>query len=423
MKLYRKAILPIGFKANGMASGIKKSGRLDLALFYSDIPAKSTCQFTANKIQAACIKINKRYLKNNGQFQAIIVNSGNANCFTGNFGLRDAEEITKSLAEVLGIKKEAILVSSTGIIGRRLPLSKIKDAIPDLVRSLSRQAIDKAKRAIMTTDTFTKEITVKFNIGNQIITMCGIAKGAGMIAPNMACPEQSRGSTSLTTILSKRSASKDRGATMLCFLLTDAHITQRALIHALKTAVDKSFNCITVDGCMSTNDSVIMLANGASNNTLIDINPVRNIAAKEGHSKISNGVNKNFDSFVKALNIVCLELAKLIVKDAEGATKFIQIKVKGAKSFQEAKKVALSIANSNLFKTAMYGKNPNFGRIVASVGASGIDIKERDLKIKVSPLNKRNINVDVSLNRGDSEAVVYTSDLTPEYIKINAEYN
>jgi len=394
MKIYKKAILPLGFKASGLACGIKKSGKLDLALFYSDLPARATCQFTTNKIQAAPIKINKRHLKGNRYFQAIIINSGNANCFTGNLGIKDAEETTKVLADNLGIKKESILVSSTGIIGRRLPLFKIKKAIPELVEGLSWQGIGKAKRAVMTTDTFTKEMTVKFNLGERVISICGVAKGAGMIAPNMACPGRS------PELVEGRS----RGATMLVFILTDANITQRALDKALDIVVDNSFGCITVDGCMSTNDSVMLLANGASGNNSI-------------------GLNKNFKPFVKALNLVCLELAKMIIRDAEGATKFIQIKVTGAINFAEAKKIALSIANSNLFKAAMYGENPNFGRIMAAAGASGIDIKEKDLKIKASPLNKKEIKVNVSIGRGHASAVVYTSDLTPEYIRINAEYN
>lgn len=378
MKIYRKATLPLGFKAGAVACGIKKSGKLDLALFYSESTAKAACRFSANKIQAAPIKLNKKYLQANRQFQAIIVNSGNANCFTGSPGLQDAEETSIAAAASLGIKKESALVASTGIIGKKLPLHRIKKAIPGLVAGLSMAGIDKAKKAIMTTDTFAKEITAKFNLGSSTVTICGLAKGAGMIAPNMA--------------------------TMLCFIFSDAKITQRALDRATDIAVDNSFNCISVDGCMSTNDSVMVLANGASANALIDI-------------------DKNFGSFRKALGIVCLELAKLIIRDAEGASKFIRITVAGARNFSQAKKAALSIANSNLFKTAMYGQNPNFGRIVQAVGASGIDIKEKDLKIKVSPLKKKEINVDVSVGRGKSCATVYTSDLTPEYIKINAEYN
>jgi glutamate N-acetyltransferase/amino-acid N-acetyltransferase len=378
VKIYKKAILPNGFMANGVASGIKKTGKLDLALFYSLGLAKAACKFTANKIQAAPIKLNKRYLKSNKYFQAIIANSGNANCFNGRFGLRDAQETTKELARNLKINKQAILVASTGIIGRRLPLLKIKQAIPQLAQNISREGIRQAKRAIMTTDTFIKEITLKFEVGNKMVTICGIAKGSGMIAPHMA--------------------------TMLCFIFTDASITQGALNKALKIAVDESFNCITVDGCMSTNDSVILLANGASGNNTVD-------------------TNKYFSLFRGALSRTCLELAKMIVKDGEGASKFIQIKVGKAKSFSEAKRIALGIANSNLFKTAIYGENPNFGRVVAAVGASGINVQEKDLKVKVSPLNKKEINIDVSINRGNSSAIVYTSDLTPEYVKINAGYN
>lgn len=378
MKIYKKAILPLGFKANGIASGIKKSAKLDLALFYSSLPAKATCRFTTNKVQAAPIRLNKKNLVHNKRFQAIIANSGNANCFTGEVGLRDAQDTTRTLAKALKIKKESVLVVSTGIIGRRLPLAKIKKAIPPLVEGLSTQGIDKAKKAIMTTDTFVKEITVKLNIGNRVVNICGIAKGAGMIAPNLA--------------------------TMLCFILSDANISQRALNKALTLCVDNSFNCITIDGCMSTNDSVILLANGRSRNDLINR-------------------DKYFNTFLKALNTVCVELAKMIVSDAEGASKFIQVKVRQARNFTEAKRVALAVANSNLFKTAMYGQNPNFGRIVAAVGAGGVDISEKELKIKVSPLYKKEITVEISLSQGKSRCTVYTSDLTPEYIKINAEYN
>jgi glutamate N-acetyltransferase/amino-acid N-acetyltransferase len=378
MKIFKKAILPKGFKASGVACGIKRSGKPDLALFYSAIPAKAACLFTSSTIKAAPILLNKRYLKGSRSFEAIIVNSGNANCFTGSQGLRDAEAMSLSLARVLKTKKENILVNSTGIIGRKLPLPKIKKAIPGLVAGLARGGIAKAARAIMTTDTFSKEITVRFNIGGQAITLCGLAKGAGMIAPDMA--------------------------TLLVFLFTDARIRQGALNRALKTVVDNSFNCITVDGCMSTNDSVMLLSN-----------------ATAGNPAISSG--GNFDTFASALQAVCLELAKMVVKDAEGATKFIQIKVCGAKSFQEAKKAALAIANSSLFKAAVYGENPNFGRIVAALGAAGIDIKEKNLKMKVSHLAKKEIDVNVFLKRGESSATVYTSDLTPEYVKINAEYN
>jgi len=378
MKLYNKAILPQGFKAAAVASGIKKSGKLDLALLYSDKPAKAACVFTANTIQAAPLLLNKKNLKANKLYRAIIVNSGNANCFTGQAGLKDAQETARLLARALGVNKKNILVASTGIIGKKLPLDKIKKAIPHLVLAISKGGINRANKAIMTTDTFTKEITAKFQIGNCPVSICGIAKGAGMIAPNMA--------------------------TMLVFIMTDVNITQPALDKALRTAVDNSFNCITVDGCMSTNDMVSILANGAIKNPIIDF-------------------NNHFKLFNSALNLVCLGLAKMIVQDAEGSTKFIKINVRQARTFGEAKKIALAIANSNLFKTAIYGENPNFGRIVAAAGSSGVEIKEKELKIKVSPLHKKNIDIQVSLNRGNASAIVYTSDLTPEYIKINAAYN
>jgi len=379
MKVFKKAVLPAGFKANGVACGIKKSAKLDLALFFSEFPAKAACKFTIHQFPAAPVLLNKEYLKSNKEYRAIIANSGNANAFCGEEGKKDALMMSISSAETLGVKQENILVASTGIIARRLPVGKIQKALPGLVRGLSRQSVDKAKRAILTTDKAVKDLSVKFNVAGRPVTVCGVAKGSGMIAPNMA--------------------------TMLCFIFTDANITQRALDAALTGAVAGSFNCITVDGCMSTSDSVILLANGAAGNKIID---------KGGY----------FSEFCAAVNLVCLELAKMIVKDGEGATKFVSIKVKGAKSSLEAKKVALSIANSNLFKTAVYASSTNiFGRIVASAGAAGVILKEKDFKIDFSDLKKKNIEIRVSLNQGESEAVIYTSDLTPEYVKINAEYN
>jgi len=271
------------------------------------------------------------------------------------------------------------LVASTGIIGRRLPLAKITAALPELVKRLSKDGIAQAKKAILTTDTFSKEASVRLNIGGRIVNICGIAKGAGMIAVDMA--------------------------TMLGFIFTDANITRQALNKALKIAAAGSFNSITVDGCMSTNDMVILLANGRAGNHLIDN-------------------RKNFSVFSRGLNMVCRELARMIVQDAEGATKFIEIEVKQAKNAKEAKRVALSIANSNLFKTAMFASSKNvFGRIVAAAGSSGIAIKEDKLKVKFSRLNKKEVKVEVALGSGKASAVVYTSDLTYEYVKINAEYN
>ena len=378
MKKILKAVLPAGFKANGAACGLKRSGKLDLALIYSEFLAVACAKFTTNSIIAAPLILCKKHLRSAKRFQAVLVNSGNANCFTGKAGIRDASECARVVARELKIAKNSVLVNSTGIIGKRLEVARIKQAIPGLVSGLSSAGIHKAKRAIMTTDTFSKEVTVSLKIGARTVHICGIAKGAGMIAPDMA--------------------------TMLCFIMTDADISKAALNRALTCSVENSFNCITVDGCMSTNDTVAVLANAAA-----------------GNQVITGG--KTLRDFSNALASVCLELAKMVVKDAEGATKFIRIDVFGARDQGEAKVVALSIANSVLFKAAVFGENPNFGRVAQAVGASGIDIKESQLKIKLGPLKGKQVKLKVDLSRGKAKATVFTSDLTPEYIKINAEYN
>ncbi|MFA4984073.1 MAG: bifunctional glutamate N-acetyltransferase/amino-acid acetyltransferase ArgJ [Candidatus Omnitrophota bacterium] len=371
--------LPRGFQANGVAAGIKRSGRPDLALFYSQAPAKVAAVFTSNSIKAAPLKVSQSYLSRNEYFQALIVNSGNANCFTGNAGLADARKMSLLAARGLGIRKEAVLVASTGIIARRMPLGKIENAIPLLVEGLSAKGIGMAGKAIMTTDTFAKKAHARVKVGKQSVTIYGVAKGAGMIGPKVA--------------------------TMLCFLFTDANIARGALDKALKAAADNSFNCITVDGCMSTNDMVTLFANGLAKNTAIES-------------------GRNFRSFSRALSSVCLELARMLVRDAEGATKFITVKVSGARSASEARRAALAVANSNLFKTAMFASSPNvLGRIVAAVGASGAKVKEEKLNISLGDLKGKEVKVELSLGCGRQEAVVYTSDLTYKYIKINAGYN
>jgi glutamate N-acetyltransferase/amino-acid N-acetyltransferase len=378
MKKTRVAILPKGFKANGIASGLKKSGKLDLALIYSQMPALACAKFTTNSILAAPLIVCKKHLKNVKKFQAVLANSGNANCFTGKTGIKDAQLSAACLAQELKISPNSVLVSSTGIIGKRLDLAKIKKGIPQLAAGLSAFGIQKAETAIMTTDTFAKEISVQIKVSGKPVHICGIAKGAGMIAPDMA--------------------------TMLCFIMTDASITQKALNKATAAAVDKSFNCISVDGCMSTNDTVLVLANAAA-----------------GNKAISAGVS--FKKFSQALELICLELAKMVVMDAEGATKFIQIDVRQAKNVQQAKQVALAIANSVLFKTAVFGQNPNFGRVAQAVGSSGFKIKEGKLKIKLGSLKGKQVKLLVSLSQGKAGCTVYTCDLSPEYIKINAAYN
>jgi glutamate N-acetyltransferase / amino-acid N-acetyltransferase len=378
MKFLKKAVLPLGFKASGLHCGIKRSAKPDLALFFSLFPAKAACLFTSNKIQAAPLKVCRAHLKKSHFFKAIIANSGNANCFTGNAGVMDAKAMARFTAEVLNLNEQEVLVASTGIIGKRMDISKIKKAMLKLAGGLSSCGIDKAKKAIMTTDIFSKEFTASFKVGSSKVTISGVAKGAGMICPNMA--------------------------TMLAFLFTDANISQTAMSSALKSATEDSFNSITVDGCMSTNDTVFLLANSAAKNKLI-----------------SGG--RELQLFSKGLKVVCLELAKMMVRDGEGATKFIRIEVSKARTKEQARKAALSIANSNLFKTAVYGENPNFGRILAAIGSSGVDIDEKRIKVNLGPLQGKDINVKVNLNLGKESSVVYTSDLTPEYIKINAEYN
>jgi glutamate N-acetyltransferase/amino-acid N-acetyltransferase len=378
-----KKKFPLGYKTNGLACGIKPSGKPDLGLILSQRPAQAAGLFTTNKITSGSVKFCKRNLNSSEKFQAIIINSGNANCWTKQDSFKKAGDVASQLASSLKIKRKGILLASTGIIGQPLPVMRIKKAIPRLVKGLSKSGLNNLAQAIMTTDTSTKLSSVRLDIGKSKVTICGLAKGAGMIAPSLRLPT----------------------ATMLCFILSDANITNRALKKALKDAVDSSFNCITVDGCMSTNDTILMMSNACANNPLI----------KQG--------DMNFNKFSSGLNQVCLCLAKMIIRDAEGASKFINIRVSKARTYQEAKQAALGIANSNLFKTAVFGGSRNFGRIIAAIGASGINLKEENIKIRVSPLNKKDIYVMVELNRGRSCATVYTSDLTPEYVKINAGYS
>lgn len=374
----RRALLPKGFKAAGTSSGLKKPPAEDLALFYSDLPAAAAAVFTRNLVKAAPLIVNMRKLRASRSFRAVIANSGNANCYTGEEGITDAGELCRRAAAALSVDPEQVLAASTGIIGRRMPVRKICRAVPALVSSLSPSGIKEAQKAILTTDTFAKGATAFFTVAGRKASVCGVAKGAGMIAPDMA--------------------------TMLCFIFTDAAVGRAALGSALKKAVAPTFNCITVDGCMSTNDNVILFANGAC-----------------GAGEISGG--KDYSSFCSALETVCRELALMMVKDGEGASKFIRIGVAGAVNDRQARAGALAIANSNLFKTAVYGENRNLGRVVAALGASGIRLDPGKLRVRAGSLKRRDVNVEVFLGEGRGKAVVYTSDLTPEYIKINAEYS
>jgi len=370
---------PNGFKANGLSCGIKRSGKLDLGLIVSDVLTVSASVFTKNSVKAAPLVVSQKHTRNN-KIQAIIINSGNANCFTGSFGLLYAQRTTESIGQQLNIPKENVLVTSTGIIGKPLPYKKIQKAIPALVKGLSAFGSKKLAQSILTTDLTTKEKVVAITLDRKKVTIAGCAKGSGMIAPNMA--------------------------TMLGFITTDAAISPKMLKIAFKRAVDQSFNCITVDGCMSTNDMATIMANGLAHNPSI---------TKPG---------KNFNLFCEALTVICLDLAKKIVLDGEGATKFIEINVLGAQTEKQARTVGLMVANSNLVKTAAFGNNPNWGRVAAAVGALGINkVTEKNLRIKFSPFNKKEIQIIADLNIGAAKATVFTSDLSTEYIKINARYN
>ncbi|MBN1870523.1 MAG: bifunctional glutamate N-acetyltransferase/amino-acid acetyltransferase ArgJ [Candidatus Omnitrophica bacterium] len=369
---------PKGFKANGIHCGIKVSGKLDLGLITSDSPAVSASVFTKNSVKAAPIIVSQKHARNN-KIQAIIVNSGNANCFTGSFGALYADRTTSLIGKLLRIPKEDVIVASTGIIGKPLPFIKIQKSALQLVKGLSITGSKAMAQSIMTTDTQEKEIAVAITVGGKKAIIAGCAKGSGMIAPNMA--------------------------TMLGFITMDVSISPKMLKTAFKKAVDQSFNCITVDGCMSTNDMVTVMANGYA------------------HNKMITQPGRDYHVFEKALCFVCLDLAKKIVLDGEGATKFIIVRCVGAQNERQAKAAALQIANSNLVKTAANGDNPNWGRVVAAVGSLGIQkITEERLKIKFSPFCRKEIYITADLNIGSAKATVYTSDLSLEYVRINKRY-
>lgn len=385
---------PKGFRAAGYNCGLKQGGK-DLAMIVSDRLASAAGMFTTNRVFAAPVRLNREHLKS-GKAQAILVNSKNANACTGDPGLEDARQSARTAASVLGLSPEAVLVNSTGVIGVRLPLHHIEQGIRDIAPLLRESGWDDAAEAIMTTDTVPKKATVRLVLGGAEITLSGIAKGAGMISPNMA--------------------------TMLSFIATDAALSPEQAQQALRKAVAQSFNCITVDGDMSTNDTVLMLANGAS-----------------GTAELSG---KDLRTFQRALTDLCTSLARQIARDGEGATKLITIRVTGAPSFKKARIVGLSVANSSLVKTAVFGRDPNWGRILCAVGYAGVDIDPDRVAVSmagipiygnggglpfdrtraIEALGASDIPIDIDLGAGKSSATLYTCDLTYEYIRVNAEY-
>ncbi|MBI4846969.1 MAG: bifunctional glutamate N-acetyltransferase/amino-acid acetyltransferase ArgJ [Nitrospirae bacterium] len=389
------AIIP-GFRFAGISAGIKKSSANDLALIFSETPAVTAGVFTTNKIKAAPVKLALKHIASQ-KGQAIIVNSGNANACTGNRGIKDAKDTIDSLAKELGISPALVYASSTGVIGRPLPIEKIKKAIPELVGSLSPSSLQQVASAIMTTDTFAKLSSRKIRIGGKTGTIAGIAKGAGMICPNMA--------------------------TMLCFIMTDIAIKPQALGSALKDAVQRSFNRIRIDNDMSTNDTAMVMANGLLKNAPITKN------------------SPLYRKFANALDEVTHELSKMIVQDGEGATKLVEIVVKGAGTEGDAEKVARAVADSMLVKTAIYGMDPNWGRIIAATGYSGAKVDENKLDIYLDKIKlvsrgtgtgkeaiarkllaNKDITITINLRSGTKSAKVLTCDLTEKYIEINAHY-
>lgn len=395
----KKHYSPKGFKTAGVHCGIKEARKLDLALIVSECDCTAAGTFTRNTFRSPSVDVSEHNVRTS-PIRAIIANSGNANACTGENGLKNARLTTQLLATELGINQSKVFVCSTGIIGVPLNMHAIGKGVISGVKKLSSDNWEKPARAIMTTDTFPKISSTRFKVDGKTVNMIGIAKGAGMIHPNMA--------------------------TMLCFIATDCAIAKRAIGNALRIAVNRSFNCISVDGDTSTNDSVIALANGMAGNRKI----------------ITSG--KALDMFSRHLEKICLDLAKMIPEDGEGATKLIEILVEGAKSDGEAKTAAMGIATSTLFKTAMFGNDPNWGRILAAIGNTDVAVnKEKSIvwigKTVVFKHNapawfdaanlsgflskNKEIRIKVNLAAGKGTCTVWTCDLSDEYVRFNADYH
>lgn len=387
-----------GFQFSVVEAAIKKPGRKDLALIFSGTPATAAAVFTTNAVKAAPVLLSAERIAG-GKVQALVVNSGNANACTGAQGMLDARKTSQLLAAGLGIAEELVQVSSTGVIGVPLPMDRLTAAIPTLVTGCGSATIDDLAAAIMTTDTFPKVAQRSGSVGGVSYTVAGVAKGAGMIMPNMA--------------------------TMLSFVLTDAAIDPALIDSIFRSSVDRSFNAITIDGDTSTNDTCLLMANGAAGTPVI--------AAGTAEA----------EQFAGLLDEVLLDLAKLIVKDGEGATKFVEIRISGAESDADAKRAAMAVANSSLVKTAFFGQDANWGRIFAAVGYSGAKVNPDLLALwfddvcmaksgvfsggdaetrGTEVLRKKEFRVLVDLGVGQGSATVYTSDLSHEYVSINADY-
>jgi glutamate N-acetyltransferase/amino-acid N-acetyltransferase len=388
---------PQGFLASGVRAGIKEQGE-DIALVFSETPAVAAALFTTNVVKAAPVLVSKSRASS-GVARAVVANSGNANACTGEQGMRDALAMASAAAKSLDIPEEEVFVASTGVIGHHLPMDKIVPAIRRAADTLSHDGGMTAAHAIMTTDTKPKEASVEMLIGGMPVRIGAMAKGVGMICPNVA--------------------------TMLAFITTDAAISPDALRECLSASAEVSFNCLTIDGDTSTNDSVFMLANGQA-----------------GNPRIESGTPA-WDVFAQALGYVTISLAKQIAADGEGATKSIEIMVRGTDTFDSARRIAKSIANSPLVKTAMYGNDPNWGRIMMAAGKAGVDFdpREADLYFGDKPLvaggepvafdesamhdllRMPEVKVLLEVGSGPGQATVWTCDFSYDYVKINAEYH
>ncbi|MDY0132629.1 MAG: bifunctional glutamate N-acetyltransferase/amino-acid acetyltransferase ArgJ [Desulforegulaceae bacterium] len=384
-----------GFKAAGISCGIKKNNLFDLGLIVSEIPSNAAAVFTKNKAVAAPVVVSKENI-NSKKCSAVIVNSGNANCATGKQGIENSRITVEETAKILGIDFSHIQVGSTGVIGQQLPVEKIISNLKTLKSNLKND-FDDFNSAIMTTDKFKKNIVLKEKINGKEVTLLAIAKGAGMIRPDMA--------------------------TMLCYALTDAEIDENDIKNFLLRAVNKSFNKITVDGDTSTNDTVLLMANGLS--------------------KVKIDSHEKSFAFQNMLDKALIYLSREIVRDGEGATKVVKINAVNAKSYEDAFKIVDSIAHSNLFKTALFGEDPNWGRIIAAAGRSGAEIDPYETDIyfedvcmmekgfglghlneeKALEIMKRDsFEITIDLNSGTFSDYIITNDLSYEYIKINADY-
>lgn len=385
-----------GFKAAGAACGLKKGGRKDLGLVYSDPPANVAGLFTRNRVQAAPVLLDRQRIVT-GVCRGLIVNSGNANCCTGDQGMQAALRMARAAAAGLGVAEEEVLVASTGVIGEPLPVEKIEAAVPGLIAVMDEEGIADFAEAIMTTDTVPKVVHRQAEHEGKTFTVAAVAKGAGMIRPDMA--------------------------TMLCFVMTDIQASAAVLQEMLAQAVDRSLNRITVDGDTSTNDTVLLMANGLSG-IAVDNQTTR-------------------PAFQSVLDDVLITMAKWLIKDAEGATKLVEVIVKGAATDQDAHKIADTIANSNLTKTALFGEDANWGRILAAAGRAGVPLDPAKIDIAFGPvlmvhngcgcgkaveaeaagiLKRPEFEITVDLNMGSGTASVFTCDFSIDYVKINADY-